>query len=427
MQIKFLVKLNKIFYKIKKIIRQLEIKKAFILNKNLRLSLQRIKFLNKQKKKTILYLCNHHSSGGSERVALDIFNGLDKDVFSAYNISFAVSMLHLEKEFRETFDFVENMGFYFEAIYHQQALLKFIEKIKPDVIFLFGSGIEYVYDLFPLIKKRCPCAKQANIIHNYNIDVKGRDENAIPYIDARVSISKHHKNILLENYEWQNKNYSDRVSVIYNGVDTNYYNDSMPDEKTKIKYNIKNDDFVISWIAAIQDLKDPMLAVEIFEQVFSQNNNAKLFLTGRIKEKKCHDNLKAKIKKYNLEKNVIITGTLNTEEVKNILSISNITILTSKDEGTPRAIMESLAMGKPVISTNVGAVSEILDDGMDGFLIDRDENMIDNFVEKIKLLRNNPDLYRQFSEYGREKAAQKFSLERMQKEYNEFFKELCEK
>ena len=85
------------------------------------------------------------------------------------------------------------------------------------------------------------------------------------------------------------------------------------------------------------------------------------------------------IKDNSNESNIFITGWQSHQDVLKYLSTSHVFILPSKAEGFPNALLEALALGLPAICTNVGAISDSLHHGVNGFLL------LDGTTESIKL------------------------------------------
>ena len=87
--------------------------------------------------------------------------------------------------------------------------------------------------------------------------------------------------------------------------------------------------------------------------------------------------------------------------------------------------MEALAMNVPVVSTIVGAVEEILTDGLNGYLIEPKEDMKEQFASKVSALINNDSLYQSLSKNTRKTLREDFSLPVMSSRYKEIFDELA--
>lgn len=82
------------------------------------------------------------------------------------------------------------------------------------------------------------------------------------------------------------------------------------------------------------------------------------------------------------------------KNAKKYLQIADIFILPSNYEGIPIVIMDALSYAKPVISSNVGGISEIVINGVNGYVVD---NRIESFVNRIKYVLENPQVYSQLS------------------------------
>ena len=84
-------------------------------------------------------------------------------------------------------------------------------------------------------------------------------------------------------------------------------------------------------------------------------------------------------------------------DVNNIINQTDIAILTSKSEGLPVALIEYGLMSKPVISTNVGEIPFIIQDGINGFIVAVNE--AERFYERILELIDDATLRTRFGNY----------------------------
>ena len=94
---------------------------------------------------------------------------------------------------------------------------------------------------------------------------------------------------------------------------------------------------------------------------------------------------------------------------------------TSVHEGLPMSILEAMAHGLPVIAPNVGGISEIIDDGIDGFLVN--DRSPAAFAEQILKLQD-VKLRRRMGEAAREKIHRSFSAQSMAAQYYKLYREL---
>ena len=83
---------------------------------------------------------------------------------------------------------------------------------------------------------------------------------------------------------------------------------------------------------------------------------------------------------------------------------SDIILLTSLHEGLPRCLMEALALGKPVIASNVRGSNDLIEDSKNGFLIDLNDNQA--FISKAIKLGSDKSLQNEYGNYGKAKSYQ---------------------
>ena len=95
-----------------------------------------------------------------------------------------------------------------------------------------------------------------------------------------------------------------------------------------------------------------------------------------------------------MEVSVFVYGSKN--DIKNIINQSDITVLTSKSEGLPIALIEYGLSKKPVVSTKVGEIPLIIKDGINGFIVDA--NDADLFYQKVVRFITESDLRAQMGD-----------------------------
>ena len=91
-----------------------------------------------------------------------------------------------------------------------------------------------------------------------------------------------------------------------------------------------------------------------------------VFLVGRILNESYNSELKKLIGKHN---NIHLMGEISQEQLSEIFKDTNIYICTSRDEAFPITILEAMSQNKAIISFNVGGISEMIDDGVNGIVI----------------------------------------------------------
>ncbi len=149
-----------------------------------------------------------------------------------------------------------------------------------------------------------------------------------------------------------------KVTVIYNGIDTTeniHY-------KTRADLGIATDSLIVGTIAELTKNKGLWYAVKAMKEL--KNRKLILFIIGDGDEREVIEGL---IAKEGLEEKVVLLGW--RDKAHNLLKVFDIFILPSLKEGLPYVLLEAGLAERPVIASNVGSISEIIDDGVTGILI----------------------------------------------------------
>jgi glycosyltransferase involved in cell wall biosynthesis len=120
------------------------------------------------------------------------------------------------------------------------------------------------------------------------------------------------------------------------------------------------------------------------------------------------ENIKKLVTALNLENTIRILGYIPDEQLEDFYNSGRVFVLTSETEGFPRTIVQAAACGVPVVASNVGDISDIIEDKVNGFLIahyDADEE----YAERVLQLLTKDTLYSQFSEKLMKKVKERFS------------------
>jgi glycosyltransferase involved in cell wall biosynthesis len=95
-------------------------------------------------------------------------------------------------------------------------------------------------------------------------------------------------------------------------------------------------------------------------------------------------------------------------------------LLTSTNEGTPVAVLEALAAGRPVVATAVGGVPDVVEDGETGFLAPAGDT--DGLAERLERLARDPELRRRMGAAGAERVRERFGVDRMVEEVEALYR-----
>lgn len=149
-------------------------------------------------------------------------------------------------------------------------------------------------------------------------------------------------------------------------------------------------DFIFS--GRLENVKNVDVIIKRYNTLpayIKQNNKLHLIGTGTRE-----NNLKTLVNELNLTEKVIFHGLVPNEKSISLTSRSYILLMASSHEGFPMTIAESLTVGTPVISTNVGDIRSVLKDGINGYLLPANFTS-EEFNERITSILSD---YERFSE-----------------------------
>lgn len=125
---------------------------------------------------------------------------------------------------------------------------------------------------------------------------------------------------------------------------------------------------------------------------------------------------------FQSNENIRLIGRLTQKELVNYYNQCDIFLFPSRMEGLSLTVLEAMACGAPVITTNCSSMPELIIGGKGGYLCQKDS--VEDFVEKIKILAENPSLRKDMGVYNRSRVAEFFTLEKMTESYLKLYLEL---
>lgn len=203
----------------------------------------------------------------------------------------------------------------------------------------------------------------------------------------------------------QQVGFKDKVTTVTVPVSVDRFF-SIKHSTVREEFNLKESDVVIVAVGHFVEIKGWDVAIDAFAIVCKTFPKMKLLLVGKKTSESFYQKINNKIKEYGLAEQVIITG--NRGDIPDVLKASDIFILPSRSEGTPAALVEAMAVGLPCVATATGGIPEVIEDGINGFLFQR-ENAAE-LAEKIIDIVSIPELHEQMVSMAR-KGLHKYSTE----------------
>lgn len=191
------------------------------------------------------------------------------------------------------------------------------------------------------------------------------------HLTITVSDSNHHTGQQLI------KRFQSRV--IFNGIDMSRFRRDQSFSDIRASYNIPINHTVVLFMARMTIQKDPITMIRAFKQVADRHEDITLLMIG---QGDLDQDVLNTIEQNKLQKRVIRDGF--RLDVADVLHASDIYCLPSHWEGQPIGLIEAMAMGKAVIATHVDGSKELVQDGVNGLLIDPQQTkQLANAIERL--------------------------------------------
>lgn len=298
---------------------------------------------------------------------------------------------------------------YFKNLINLSRILK---KEKIDII---HTHFRYDHILASFIKRRTPLIRT---LHRADLDkVNFQERFALRHkTDHIITISKAIKEKVIRNLGIERE----RISTIYGAVDSNKFNPQISGNKIREEFKIDKDTPAVGMIAPLQPYRKHLYLLRTIPQVRKEFPKVKFLLIGSIGSYQMV--LKEEIERLGISDSVIFIGYRGEDYPQILASLDLEVFLVPGSDGSCRAVLEALAMAKPVVSTKVGPIPEILTNGREGLLI---ENISSLGEATIRILKDK-DLARRMGEAGK-RLMEKFTPESRATQVEEVYKQVISK
>ena len=210
---------------------------------------------------------------------------------------------------------------------------------------------------------------------------------------------------------------SNKIIIIYNGINLNTASKLLKQKEIKKELNIPNDDFVVGTAGRLVKEKGMEIFIKGAAKFLWYNPDAVFLIAG---DGPLYSNLKNEAKGLNIDSKLLFVGFV--DKIYEYLLILDVFVLSSLTEGLPMILLEAMNAGCPVICSRVGGIPEVINNNINGFLID--SNNPDALSEKLILLYNNPSLKNNIAIKGQEYIKKMFSANKMADEYVKLYDKL---
>jgi len=287
---------------------------------------------------------------------------------------------------------------YFIHFFTIQKLISLAREKRVELIHLNTQLSRDFFCLFVARSLSVPC-----VIHLRSFKSEKMNKYKADYVNKLntryVAISNQIKE------HWNDKGLSSQYfETIYN-IFQPYQSDGMYSKEIPLMTDY--DGYKIIYVGRFADFKGIPFLIDSFYQLIIDNYDARLYLVGDGDEE---SKIRKKVSALNLEKHVIFIGyKKNTiPYIKN----ADLLVLPSNNEPFGRVLLEAMYMGTPVIGTKSGGILEIIEDGINGLLVDCGD--IEALKKSIIKILENKLLRKKIIQGGREIINSKFRVETYQ-------------
>jgi len=288
------------------------------------------------------------------------------------------------------------------------AIQKLINEFQPDLIHLHPCGPEILYYL--QITKTRPIPTVVTILNNYET------RNVRPTIDTgfgkMLAQADQITTVSNEILEWildYHPEFEPKTQALVNGISLqNHPVKPLPWEPPTLLS-----------LGRLAPQKQLDVLLKAFQVVHKRHPEAHLKIVGDGPES---DTLKALTVELGLEQVVHFPGRVDNSEVPKLLNQSTLFVMSSQHEGLPIAALEASQMARPIVSTRVGGMDQVVVSGETGLLVEAGDVLA--LAASINTLLQNREMAETFGQAAQDRVKSHFSMAECAAKYNEVYKRL---
>ena len=378
--------------------------------------------MNKKKDKpVVIFFIDVLGYGGAERLMAPIISYLKKD----FSIRVCVFQI---KDGNPMATRIESEGVPVDylPIKHLRELsaiprlIRYLRKHRPDLV---HTQLEFGDILGNITAKilRIPTVSTIHVMPTVSAPLKQRIHQAAWWAVLRfcsnriIAVSDRSRNHYINNFRIR----SDQAITIYNGIDlTRFHQKSRQfNSHFRTQLGIPDESIVLLTVAILRRQKGIQYMIKALSRIIHEFPNVIYLVVG---DGPHLPKLQQEAHNHNISEHIHFTGL--RRDISEILSIGDIFILPTLTEALPTVLSEAMASKLPIISSNVGGIPEMIEDGKNGLLIDAG-NPSQLADACISLLRSK-NRQTQMGEYGYELAQSKFNILTQTNKLRSLYREL---
>jgi len=190
------------------------------------------------------------------------------------------------------------------------------------------------------------------------------EEKMLERSNKIIAVSGFTRRELLQYYKVN----EDKIRVIHNGVDVNKFQPASDKRKAKEELGFNPDDIAILSVGRLYARKGLFTLIESMPAVTRRFPRAKFVISGKGQSNEMKK-LVAHAQKLGVRDNIVFTGYFPDKKLPRLYQAADVFAFSTFYENLPFAVLEALSTGLPVVTTRVGGIPEMIEDGQNGFLV----------------------------------------------------------
>jgi glycosyltransferase involved in cell wall biosynthesis len=314
-------------------------------------------------------------------------------------------------------------------------MVKIIEDFKPDIVHTHASKAGTIGRL-AAANMKVPViihTFHGHVFHSYfgkmkTVMYKNIERNLARRSSTIIAISEKQKTELCLIHRICKP---EKIRVVPLGFDLTRFTENMHDKRSKfrLRYNIADDEIAIGIIGRLVPIKNHKLFIEASKIVLEKTQQKlRLFIIGDGEDRLNIESMarKAEIPFIDaMTSNAVapLTFTSWIQEIDVACAGLDIIALTSLNEGTPVSLIEAQAANKPIVTTNVGGIENVVVEGVTA-LLSHSKTDPNQFADLLLQLTENKERRVEMSRAGWEHVRNKFHYTRLVRDMTELYYEL---
>jgi len=216
------------------------------------------------------------------------------------------------------------------------------------------------------------------------------------------------------------KTKASQTVTIENGVDIDLFAREKDVRGLRSSLGLADGDIVIGIVANLKKVKNHLFLLQAFAKLAKEYEKVKLLVIGQGfagESDNTERDLRLFVDNHRLAERVSFLG--YRTDIPELLQAMDVFCLTSLREGLPIGLIEAMAAGLPVVGTNVEGIRDVITPNVDGMLVELGE--VTALADALVGLLRDPQLRQRLGKAGRDKAVERYSLQRCVREYERLF------